>query len=100
MRRLRSLTTVVLLLSVAIVGAAQNAQTAKLKGKVVDTTGAVMAATDVKALQGTRIIKEGQTDNQGDFEFDLPPGEYRLEVSAPDFTPFRQAVRVTPNMAP
>src|SRR5262245_537128 len=100
MRRLRSLTIVVLLLGVAIVGAAQNAQTAKLRGKVVDTTGAVMAATDVKAFQGTRIIKEIQTDNQGDFELDLPSGEYRVEVSAPDFTPFRQAVRVAPNMAP
>src|SRR5262245_36634384 len=99
MRRLRLVLTVLILLSASLVKA-QSTQPIKLKGKVSDSTGAVMAATDVKAFQGTRIIKEAQTNDNGEFELDLPAGEYRVEVSAPDFNAFRQTVRVAPNVAP
>ena len=99
MRRLRLVTLSLILLGASALGA-QNAQTAKLKGKVVDTTGAVMTATDVKVFQGTRVAKEGQTDNNGEFDFDLPPAEYRVEVSAPDFNTFRQTVRLAGNTPP
>src|SRR5262249_6646184 len=36
----------------------------------------------------------------GDFDISIPPGDYRLEVSAPDFQPFRQNVKVTATTAP
>jgi hypothetical protein len=79
---------------------AQNPQTTKLKGKVADTTGAVLTATDVKVFQGTRVAKQGQTDNNGEFSFDLPPGDYQVEVSAPDFNTFKQNVRLAADTPP
>src|SRR5439155_23354158 len=48
----------------------------------------------------TTVVTEGKTDGNGSFSLNLPTGEYRLEVTAPDFRPYQQTVRVTPNMAP
>src|SRR5215467_6812196 len=98
MQRLR-LFTVCLLLSVSVL-AAQSAQTAKLSGKVVDATGAVMSTVDVKAYQKGQLVKAGQTDDQGNFSLDLAPGQYGVEIAAPDFRPFRQEVQVNSTLAP
>jgi len=102
-RRVRLAAIAILSLSAAIHGlAAQNTSqpTAKLRGQVLDTTGAAMALVDVRVFQGDQLIKQAPTSDQGDFEFDLPPGEYRVEVDAEAFKPFRETVRVAPGMAP
>lgn len=45
-------------------------------------------------------MAEGKSDATGNFSFDLPAGEYRLEVTATAFRPHHQNVRITPNMRP
>src|SRR5687768_17429180 len=94
MRRFRFSTLAVLLLVISTL----SAQTARLRGRVIDSSGAVLLAADVKVFQSDKLIKEGKTDGSGNFVLDVAPGEYRLEISATDFNPYRELVRVTPNM--
>src|SRR5688572_30360933 len=82
------------------VAGAQNLQTIRLKGKVLDSTGLPMASADVKVFQDTRLITEGKSNTVGDFDLEVAPGEYRLEVSAPDFDLSRQTVRANADMPP
>jgi len=80
--RMRKLLVVGLILLTATVGFAQSA---KIKGKVLDTSGLIMPGVTVKAMQGTKVVKEGITTATGDFELAVNPGDYKVEVSAPDF---------------
>ncbi|MBI2149635.1 MAG: carboxypeptidase regulatory-like domain-containing protein [Acidobacteria bacterium] len=84
------------LLSVSVL----SAQTPRLTGTVLDPSGAVIPDVDVRVLQGTAVVREGKTNDTGNFTFDLPAGEYRLEVTADAFRPHQQNVRVTANMRP
>ncbi len=86
----------VLLLSASVV----HAQTVRLRGTVLDPSGAVIPGAAVKVSQGNRVIMEGQSDSTGNFSFDLAVGEYRVEVTVPEFKPHAQNVRVTANMRP
>jgi hypothetical protein len=72
----------------------------RLRGTVLDPSGAVMPGVDVKVSQSNRAVAEGKSDSTGNFSFDLPAGEYRVEVSAPEFKPHQQNVRVAANMRP
>ena len=76
------------------------AQSVRLRGTVLDPSGAVIPGAGLRVLQGSRVAGEGKTDGTGNFSFDLAPGEYRLEITAPDFKPHQQNVRLTPNMRP
>src|SRR5262245_46724138 len=80
---------------------AQPQANVHLKGKVVDTTQGAMGGATVKVFKGmaepkagTMPTKEGLTGQFGDFDLELPAGDYYLEVSAPDFTTFKQAVKL------
>src|SRR2546428_12177729 len=85
-----------LLLSASVV----NAQTARLRGTVLDPSGAVIPGADLKVSQGSRLIAEGKTDATGNFGIDVAAGEYRVEISAPEFRPYQQNVRIGVNMRP
>jgi hypothetical protein len=99
MRKLRSLTIVFALMCATLVSA-QSPQNARLRGRVLDATGAVLVDADVKVFQGnaTEALKASKTNNSGDFDIEVPVGEYAVEVSAPDFETHREVVRVAPNM--
>ncbi len=75
-------------------------QSARLSGHIVDSSGAVMPGVQVKVYQDDRVIKEGTSSQSGDFEIPVAPGEYKIEVLAPDFSTHSEIVRVTPNMGP
>jgi Carboxypeptidase regulatory-like domain len=77
-----------------------NGQSPTLAGTVFDPSRAVITGADVRVLQGTSVIREGKTSSTGTFSFQLPPGEYKLEVSAEAFKPHEQNVRVASNMRP
>src|SRR5712691_9410518 len=77
-----------------------HAQTVLLRGNVLDPSGAVIPEAVLKVSQGGKVVGERKSDATGSFSFDVPAGEYRLEVSAPDFRTYVQNVRVTPNMRP
>lgn len=61
--------------------------TGQLKGTVVDANGAAIAGADVKLIsQSTAQLRELVTGDSGDFAFTLlPPGRYKLEVTANGF---------------
>ena len=77
-----------------------SAQTVLLRGTILDPSGAVIPGADLRVFQAGKVVGERKSDTTGNFSFDLPAGEYRLEVSAPEFRPYAQNVRLTPNMRP
>jgi hypothetical protein len=107
MRKLRLpgfLILALVLLSASILVAAQTG-TVKVRGQVKDPSGGIMGAVDVRVIQGSgnsaKVIKQGQTNAQaGEFDLDVPPGQYTLEVTAPDFEVYKKAIRVAANMDP
>src|SRR5262249_55472978 len=94
MRNLLSFLFTLLLVS------ASFAQSAKVKGRVMDSTGSVMPGVQIKLYQGDKVVSEGLTSGTGDFEVAANPGDYKLEISAPDFNTYTEMVRVTPDMGP
>jgi hypothetical protein len=91
---------VVLACHFLMAGSLLQAQSLKLTGTVFDPSRAVIPDAEVQILQGTSLIREGKTNSTGSFSFDLPAGDYKLEVSVEAFNPHRQDVRLTPNMRP
>src|SRR5215475_6771305 len=106
MRVIKVALAVLLLTSFTIYAQAPNAnrnnqaapQTSRLAGRVLDPSGAVMLGVDIKLFRGTTLVKEGKTDERGTFSLEVPPGEYRIEVAAPDFKTISQNIRIVPNM--
>jgi len=72
-----------------------DAQTVLLRGTVLDPSGAVIPEADVKVSQGGRVAGQQKSDSTGNFSFDLPAGDYRLQVSAADFRTYVQNVTFT-----
>lgn len=60
---------------------------------VADTQGGRVAGAAVSVRCGG-IEQEGQTGRDGTFIARLPPGDYRLEISAPGFRPHQQLARL------
>jgi hypothetical protein len=74
-------------LAIFLFAAGVSAQTASLRGRVLDSTGAVMVGAQVQVYQqGADPVRETLSNDTGEFEMNLPVGEYRLLVSAPDFS--------------
>jgi hypothetical protein len=107
MRRVFFFIVLSFLVSLSGLSAQTNQATVHLKGKVLDTTLGAMVGATVKVYRGTAVpregtapAKEGISGPVGDFDLELPPGDYRIEVSAPDFTTFSQAVKLAADTAP
>ena len=97
MQQMRKLFIFGLILLTATVGLAQ---TARLRGKVLDSSGLIMPGATVKVYQGDKLVKEGTSNATGEFDIQVNPGDYKLEVGAADFETKSQMVKVTPNLAP
>src|SRR6185436_244064 len=83
--------------------AAIGEQTGRVKGIVSDAQsgarlpGATVSASSPAMIGGGRTVL---TDGAGRYELDnLPPGEYRLEISYPDTVPNVRAAVVQPGVA-
>jgi len=94
-------------MSLSSLSAQTNQAVSHLKGKVLDSSQGAMVGATVKIYKGTAVpkagtmpTKEGVTGAVGDFDLELPPGDYRIEVSAPDFTTFQQAVKLAADTPP
>lgn len=99
--RMRKFLIVLLMLLAATGNFAQpTAQSTKISGRVMDSSGSVMLGVQVKVYQGDKVIKEAVSSLTGDFDIPVEPGEYRLEVVAPDFDTYSEVVRVTPELGP
>jgi hypothetical protein len=77
-----------------------NAQNAPLRGRISDSSGAVIRGAKIKVLKGSDVVTEATTNTTGDFDLELAAGEYQIEVNAPEFNPFREDIRVAVGMAP
>src|SRR5262245_26842460 len=75
-------------------------QSTRLSGHVVDSSGAVLPGSHIKVYQGDKVVKEAATSQSGDFEIVIDPGEYKIEISAPDFSTYTEVVRVAPGSGP
>src|ERR1043165_5971159 len=75
------------LLVLAFVSLFLQGDNGQLSGRVTDVNGAVVPAANVKLIsQSTSQLREITTRDSGDFAFTLlPPGLYKLEVSATGF---------------
>ena len=70
-----------------------NAQNAPLRGRISDSSGAVIPGSKIKVLKGSDVVAEATTNTTGDFNLELATGEYQIEVNAPEFNPLRQELR-------
>src|SRR5436309_7296289 len=77
-----------------------SAQSGRIRGRVMDSTGSVMPGVRVKLSQGDKVVNETSSTATGEFEIAAEPGDYRLEITAPDFDPHTEMVKVTPDMRP
>jgi Carboxypeptidase regulatory-like domain/TonB-dependent Receptor Plug Domain len=79
--------TFLLLLSFNIEASAQSQTTGRIEGTVSDQNGAVIVQAEVTATSVvTREERKTKTNHNGDFVFFLlPPGSYRLTISANGF---------------
>ena len=57
-----------------------------------------MSAVHVSVIQAGRVFKRVESDSVGVFSLELPAGQYQLVVTAPDFKPYAQDLRVVANM--
>ncbi len=96
-----------LLVSLSGLSAQTNSANVHLKGKVLDSTQGAMAGASVKVYKGTAEPKEGTAPTKegvssavGDFDLELPAGDYHIEVTAPDFNTFKQAVKLAADTPP
>src|SRR5262245_27662715 len=80
--------------SIFLMAATAYSQNARLSGHIVDTSGAVMPGAQIKVYQGDKLAKEATTTQSGDFEIPIEPGEYKVEISAPDFSVFTEMVQI------
>lgn len=97
MRMFCLLIAISLLLS-SMAFSAQNAP--RLRGRISDSSDAVISGSTIKVLKGTDVISEATTNATGDFDLELAAGDYQLEVNAHEFNSFRQDIRVAAGMAP
>jgi hypothetical protein len=101
----RFVLVLVLVTCVVPVRAAQapsSASGSSLSGTVRDETGAVMQAVNVRMLDesGRTVVQQTTTDAEGRFSVAVPPGRYRVDVSAPAFVPVEQPVTAGPDTKP
>src|SRR5262249_37172790 len=83
-------------LAIIVFGVAASAQTGRLTGKAMDSSGGVILGADVTVLgPGNTTVAKAQTGADGAFTFDVPPGSYALQVTLDGFEPVVQGIAVT-----
>ena len=98
----RLLTSALCLLSLlAITSTAQTPQGA-LVGSVSDTNGGRVAGATVSAAAvGSSLKRVAATNSSGEYRIEgLPPGDYRVTVTAANFSPVSYVVKLTVNSSP
>ncbi len=88
--------TFVAILALAAVFAFGQAETGLISGTVTDPSGAVVSGATVTAKSlSTQASRSVTTNSNGLYTIsNLPPGQYELAVTAPNFGAFRQNVIV------
>jgi hypothetical protein len=88
--KLLSLVFCLLILSAGLVAAPVSSAPSpeemigKLKGMLLDVNGARVVKAVVK-VEGGKVKRRMKSGLEGEFEFELPPGSYRITVAAEGF---------------
>lgn len=84
-----------LLVAVLLVAQPLSAQTATLRGQVMDPSGALVPGAEITLTGPAGVTKTATSTNDGSFSVgDLPPGSYTIQVSAPGLA-MRQPVKIS-----
>src|SRR5262245_1775585 len=84
------------LLAIIVFGVSASAQTGRLTGKAMDSSGGVILGADVTLLgPGNVAVAKTQTGADGNFTLDAPPGSYALQVTLEGFEPVVEGIAVT-----
>jgi hypothetical protein len=75
-------------------------QTARLKGNVLDSSGLIIPGAQIRIYKGDQLVRETAAGSTGDFDIAIDPGDYKVEITAPDFQPYSEMIKVTLTMAP
>src|SRR5579871_3375734 len=97
---MRKLLLPAIILLVAGLGFSQATQSTRVRGKILDSSDLIMPGATIKIFQGNKVVQQTASSNTGEFEVAVAPGNYKIEVSAPDFATQTQDVKVAANMAP
>jgi hypothetical protein len=97
MRKLKSIALVMLLSFASLEAAQAPVQSPRLRGVIKDPSGGVMPGVDVSALRAGKVVQAAKTNTEGEFSLELPAGEYKFVVLAPDFKTDARDVRVAAN---
>ncbi len=82
-------------LTLIVFGITASAQTGRLTGKAVDSSGGVILGADVTLLgPGNTTVAKTQTGADGNFTIDAPPGSYALQITLDGFEPVVQGIAV------
>src|SRR6266576_334996 len=87
-----------LFLAIILCAVTAGAQTAKVTGKAIDPSGALVTGADVTLLgPGNTTVAVTKTGPDGNFSMDARPGSYALQVNAEGFAPSVQGISVGSN---
>ncbi len=73
------------------------AQNYELKGIVVDDTGIPLDMASISVFDGETLVEGGITDFDGNFKYNLPAGNYRLQIEYTSFETKKINVSLTEN---
>ncbi len=83
------------LLVIILFTATVRAQSAKLTGKAVDPSGALVTGAEVTVIgQGNAKAAATKTGLDGSFTVSVPPGSYALQIAADGFETLTQGIEV------
>ncbi|MGD0267792.1 MAG: carboxypeptidase regulatory-like domain-containing protein [Candidatus Sulfotelmatobacter sp.] len=98
MKRNSRQTSLGLILFAVLLAATLHAQNSRgsLRGTVQDATGARIASAKIVAqLSGSSVQRVASSEDRGEFRLDdLPPGSYRITISATGFAPAQADVAI------
>ena len=84
-----------LLVATILFAVTLRAQSARLTGKAMDPSGALVAGANVTIIgQGNVKTAATKTGPDGSFTIAVPPGSYALQVSADGFETFTEGIEV------
>ena len=90
-----------LFFAIILFAATGGAQTAKVTGKAMDPSGALITGADVALLgPGNTTVAATKTGADGSFTLDVPPGSYALEITADGFEKIVQGISAAANGRP